>query len=93
MSSLVKKLVLNAGAVALLAGSSFVVNAEKMNLNQIIAYHVDHRVAEVQYYLNADLEQSIYAEAFADVNNQMGTNGQRAVVKMSTVKQFEQDEE
>ena len=93
MSSLVKRLVLNAGAVALLAGSSFVVNAEKMSLNQVIAFYVDHRVAEVQYYLNADLEQSIYAEAYADVNEQFGDSSQRAVVKMSVVDQFEEDEE
>ena len=92
MSSLVKKAVMNASVVAMLVGSSFAANAEKVTLNQVIAYHVAERVAEVQYYLDADLEQSIYDEAYADVNRQLGINPQRAVVKVSTIEQ-EEDEE
>lgn len=93
MSSLVKKSVLNVGVVAMLLGSSFMANAEKMSLNQVIGFHVADRVSEVQYYLDAELEQSIYADAYADVNNQMNFESRRTVVKMSDVEPVQEDEE
>lgn len=93
MSSLVKKSVLNVGVVAMLAGSSFMASAEKMSLSQVIGFHVADRVAEVQYFLDADLEQSIYADAYADVNNQVNLNSRRTVVKMSDVESVQEDEE
>ena len=43
--------------------------------------------------LDEELEQSIYADAYADVNNQVNLNSRRTVVKMSDVEQAQEDEE
>ena len=93
MSSLVRKSVLNVGAVVMLAGSSFMASAEKMSLNQVIGYHIAERVIEAQYYLNADLQQSIYEDAYADANNQVNSNARRTLVEVSDVEQTQEDEE
>ena len=93
MSSLVRKSVVNLGVVAMLAGSSFMASAEKFGFEQVVGAHIDSRVAEVQYYLDADLVQSIYANAFANANEQVNFNSRRTVVKMSDVEQPQEDEE
>lgn len=93
MSSLVNKSVLNVGVVALLAGYSFMASAEKLSFSQVVGFHVAQRVAEVQYYLDADVEQSVYADAYADVSNQVNAESRRTVVKVSDIKSLHEDEE
>jgi len=69
--------------ICTVAGSSSVMAADQVSLNQLTAYNVSQRVAEVQFVLDAQLHASVYNSANGQMQNDVAPEGRRPVIKMT----------
>ena len=86
---------LKAVAIAFtLAASSFTASAKQVNFEQYVDYTMNSQMQQLQSDLQAQLKQSTYTMAFAQLNNDvdMGMPSKRPVVTISDVAEHEEDE-
>ncbi|MCJ8270010.1 MAG: hypothetical protein MJK04_11495 [Psychrosphaera sp.] len=93
MSNLLSTTAVKASLVLGLVAASFGASAEQITFKQMVDYSVAQTMMELEFDLQAQLEQSIYTSAFAQVNDAGAPTGRRPVVSITELAPTEEDEE
>jgi hypothetical protein len=93
MSNLLRTTAIKASLVLGLVAASFGASAEQVSFKQMVDYSVAQTMVELKFDLQAQLEQSIYTSAFAQVTDAGAPAGRRPVVSITELEATDEDEE
>jgi hypothetical protein len=93
MSNLLRTTAPKMGLVLGLVALSFGASAKQITLHEMVGYSINQQMQEIKFDMQAQLMQSTYNMAFANLNTDAGIPGRRPVVSISDVDAAQEDEE